>query len=163
MKLVTDMSRRSNPTYFPQQSDVPSPLTAEVRRRVRFEEVDPLGIVWHGRYPSYIEDGRAAFGERYGLTYMVMHQEGFMAPIVQMHIDYHTPLTFPEDFAIKATLHWADAVRLNFQYLITGSEDRIVATGYTVQLLTNLKKEVLLARPPFVEDFCRRWKEEGLI
>ncbi len=153
------MSRRSDILYFPQSPDAPPPLIAKVTRKVRFEEVDPLGIVWHGRYPSYIEDGRAAFGERYGLNYLDMYKERFLAPIVQMHLDYHTPLSFPEEFTITAALHWTDAVRLNFQYLITGQEGRVAATGYTVQLLTNFNREVLLARPPFVEEFCRRWKE----
>jgi hypothetical protein len=29
---------------------------------VRFNEADPLGIVWHGHYIRYFEDGREAFG-----------------------------------------------------------------------------------------------------
>ncbi|HAS16742.1 MAG TPA: acyl-CoA thioesterase [Nitrospiraceae bacterium] len=154
------MRRRNNPLYFPHIPDAPHPITAQVKRKVRFEEVDPLGIVWHGRYPSYIEDGRAAFGEKYGIGYLDMYRENFMAPVVQMHIDYHSPLSFPEEFTITASLHWAESVRLNFQYLITGHDGRVVSTGYTVQLLMNLKREVLLARPEFVEDFCRRWKEK---
>ena len=152
------MSRRSDILYFPQSPDSPLPLTAQASRKVRFEEVDPLGIVWYGRYPSYLEDGRTAFGEKYGLNYLDMHKENFLAPIVQMHLDYHSPLAFPEEFTITAALHWTDAVKLNFQYTITGQEGRIAATGYTVQLLTNFNREVLLARPVIVEDFCRRWK-----
>ena len=30
--------------------------------RVRFNETDPLGIVWHGNYISYFEEGRESFG-----------------------------------------------------------------------------------------------------
>lgn len=156
------MRRRNNPLYFSHIPDAPPPLVAQVKRKVRFEEVDTLGIVWHGRYPSYIEDGRAAFGEKYGMGYLDMYREKFMAPIVRMHIDYHSPLRFPEDVIITASLHWTDAVRLNFQYLISGEDGRVAATGYTVQLLTNMKMEVLLARPEFVEEFCRRWKEKLL-
>jgi acyl-CoA thioester hydrolase len=29
--------------------------------RVRFVETDPLGIVWHGNYIQYFEDGREDF------------------------------------------------------------------------------------------------------
>ena len=53
------MAKISN--YFPEEGDMPKPLVAEVKRRVRFEEIDLLGMVWHGRYPSYFEDGRIAF------------------------------------------------------------------------------------------------------
>ncbi|HLE17840.1 MAG TPA: acyl-CoA thioesterase [Syntrophales bacterium] len=156
------MIRRNNPIYFHHIPDATPPLVAHVKRKVRFEEVDTLGIVWHGRYPSYIEDGRTAFGEKYGMGYLDMYRENFMAPIVRMHIDYHIQLRFHEEFSITTSLHWTDAVRLNFQYLISGQDGRIAATGYTVQLLTNMKMEVLLARPEFVEEFCRRWKEKRL-
>lgn len=155
------MSRRGKTAYFEQVPDGPPPLVVQSNRRVRFEEVDPLGIVWHGRYPSYIEDGRAAFGEKYGLTYTDMYRERFLAPIVQMHIDYLSPLAFPDEFTITASLYWTESVRLNFQYLITGGDGRMVATGYTVQLLTNLDREVLLVRPAFVEEFCTRWRDAG--
>lgn len=156
------MRRSIDQPYFPIIPDAPPPLNVEVKRKVRFEEVDPLCIVWHGRYPSYIEDGRVAFGEKYGLDYMNMYREKFLAPIVQMGLDYHSPLTFPEEFTIKATLHWTDAARLNFQYRITGEKGNVAATGFTVQLLTSFEREVFLARPDFVEDFCRRWKENRL-
>lgn len=156
------MRRRDNPLYFPNIPDAPPPLIVQVKRKVRFEEVDSLRIVWHGRYPSYIEDGRAAFGEKYGMGYLDMYRGNFVAPIVQMHIDYRSPLLFPEEFSIITSLHWTDAVRLNFQYLITGQDGRVVATGYTVQLLTSLNREVLLVRPDFVEDFFIRWREKRL-
>jgi len=155
---------RQNKTYnhFKINHGDPAPLNAETVRRVRFEEVDPLGIVWHGRYPSYIEDGRAAFGEKYGIGYDDMYREKFMAPIVQMHIDYHQSLLFPEDFKIITRLHWSDAVKMNFSYKIIKDTDTVVATAYTVQVLTDFKQNFLLARPPFVQDFCSRWKK-GLL
>ena len=154
--------RRKRKPYFPPQEDAPPPLTAVVRRRVRFEEVDPLAIVWHGRYPSYMEDGRAAFGERYDLGYATMRRENFLAPIVQMHIDYHSPLRFREEMTITTRLHWSDAARLNFDYLIEGESGITAATAYTVQLFTNLEKEILLARPPYMELFCERWRSGEL-
>jgi len=38
--------------------------------RVRFVETDPLGIVWHGNYIQYFEDGREAFGRHHGISYL---------------------------------------------------------------------------------------------
>ena len=40
--------------------------------RVRFNETDPLGIVWHGNYLKYFEDGREAFGKEFGMEYLDM-------------------------------------------------------------------------------------------
>jgi acyl-CoA thioester hydrolase len=35
--------------------------------RVRFNETDALGIVWHGYYLHYFEEGREAFGRKHGI------------------------------------------------------------------------------------------------
>ena len=153
---------RNKKPYFIPESDGPPPLSATTNRKVRFEEVDPLGIVWHGRYPSYFEDGRVAFGDKFDLSYVTMRKENFYAPIVKMHIDYHHTLKYHEEITIISTLHWSDAARLNFEYEILNEAGQLAATGYTVQLLTNLEKETLMTRPEFVEKFCDRWRK-GLI
>lgn len=156
------MARRNRDGPFPRDPDAPAPLSARVDRRVRFEEADPLGIVWHGRYASYLEDGRAAFGEKYGLAYLDMHREGFVAPIAQMHIDYLSPLRFGEDFTVTATLHWNEAVRLDFEYRIDGADGTKVATAYTVQILQNMDREILLVWPEYLEALRDRWEKGEL-
>ncbi len=153
------MSRRSKKKYFIEEPDAPKPLIAECSRVVRFEEVDPLTIVWHGRFPSFLEDGRAAFGKKYRMGYMDMYEAGFLAPIVQMHIDNHNPLQFGEEFLIRARLHWTQAVRMNFSYEIVKGDNIPVATGYTVQLFTDLQRNVMLVRPDYIEEFMRDWQE----
>ena len=33
-------------------------LVTTTQTKIRFSEIDPLGIVWHGHYVKYMEDGR---------------------------------------------------------------------------------------------------------
>ena len=147
--------------FFDQDPQGPPPLKVTTTRRVRFEETDLLGIVWHGCYVSFLEDGRVAFGDRYGLSYMSFKNERIAAPIVQMHIDYHAPLYFDETFEIETTLYWCNALRLNFDYLIRKKE-RKIAKGYTVQLLTDLSGDLLLMPPAMVSAFREKWQEGAL-
>lgn len=156
---------RQNKTFnhFKQQPTDPQPLESTAVRRVRFEEVDAMRIVWHGRYAGFLEDGRAAFGARYGIGYDDMMRENFMAPIVQMHIEYHRPLRFNEEFTIHTRLHWTEAVKMNFSYQLLKNDGNVAATAYTVQVLTDMDGRYLLSRPPYVSKFCRRWQEGELI
>ncbi len=144
--------------YFPVRPDQPPPLRATVERRVRFEEVDPLGIVWHGRYPSYFEDARVALGELYGIGYLDFYRQGILAPIKKMHFDYQRPLRFGDLFTVEGILHWSDAVRLNFEFVIRNSLGAVATTGYTVQMLIDREENVLLLHPPFFADFRARWQ-----
>ncbi len=144
--------------YFPYQVDAPQPLRCSVERVVRFEEVDPLGIVWHGRYPSYFEDGRVLLGEKYGIGYMDFYRQGIVAPIKQLHVDYQRPLQFGEPFSIEAILHWTDATRLNHEFILRNATGEVTTTGYSVQLLLDQQQNVLMLPPPFYEDFRQRWQ-----
>ena len=156
------MSRRDRTIYFPAAPGCPRPLAVECRRKVRYEECDPLGVAWHGRYVSFFEDGRTAFGEKYGLTYLNMYDGNFLAPIVQLCVEFFQPLRFLEEMLIRTELCWTEAARLNFQYRISGADGKPKAAGYTVQLLTGRDLQPLLVRPPLLEDFCRRWSRNEL-
>lgn len=152
------MSRR----YFPVQEGAPQPLRVTVERQVRFEEVDPLAIVWHGRYPSFFEDGRVAFGAKYGIGYLDCYAQGFLTPIKKMHVDYYRPLRFPEPFTVEAILHWTPAARMNFEFIIRNEAGEVTTTGYTVQMMVDVEQNVLLIPPPFMRDFLERWQDGRL-
>jgi len=156
------MGRFGRTAYFKPEKGAPHPLEAQVSRVVRFEEVDSLRIVWHGHFASFFEDGRTAFGKKYGLGYLDMHKEGFLAPLAQLHFDYHTPMSFGEGFIIKARAIWSEAAKLIFEYEIRGAENRLAVTGYSVQLFTDLNFQIQMVTPSFLETFRQRWKEGSL-
>jgi len=149
-------------SYFPIVKDAPASLSLTVTRRVRFEEVDSMAIVWHGCYPSYFEEGRVALGRRYGISYSDFIREHIPVPVRQMQIDYHRPLRFDEEFEIRTTLHWSDAARINFEYEIGTARGQLVCTGCTVQLMLDRNFDVLLSPPPFFTAFLERWKQGEL-
>ncbi len=148
--------------YFPPVTDAPAPLWLTVRRHVRFEEVDSMGVVWHGHYPSYFEDGRVALGHRYGISYSDFIRERVPVPVRQIQIDYHYPLQFEEEFEVKTLLHWSDAARINFEYEIRNARGQLACTGCTVQLMLDRDLNVLLAPPPFFAAFLNRWRQGEL-
>ena len=146
--------------YFDTCADDPQSLCAETNSRVRFEEVDSIGMVWHGRYTSYFEDGRISFGDKYGLNYQSFIQHRTMAPIVQMHFDFKFPLRFDETIRILTCLHWNEAMRLDFSYRIFNHEDKLSASGYTVQVLTEPDGTVLFVPPEWIIEFRKKWQND---
>ena len=69
-------------------------LTDRTTIKVRFSEIDSMQIVWHGEYVRYFEDGREAFGKRYGLDYMSIYREGYVVPIVDLTCQFKQPKSF---------------------------------------------------------------------
>lgn len=148
--------------WFPKIDGAPEPLTLTVERQVRFEEVDAVGIVWHGRYPSYFEDARVALGARYGLGYMDFYAQDVVAPIKKMHIDYHRPLRFEDTFTIEGRWHWTEAARLNYEFIIRNEQQQLVTSGYSVQMLLDRDHNLLVVPPLFYQQFLAKWKEGNL-
>lgn len=152
------MMRKKEP-YFERIQGSPGPLVVEVKRRVRFSEVDPLAIVWHGRYPSYFEEGSEEMGRRCGLSYKDFYEAGLRAPIVKLHIDYFKPLRLAEEFTIRTALIWDTAARLNTEYYLLKNDGSIATSGYTVQVFTYASSgEVCMVSPVILERCRERWK-----
>src|SRR5436190_1686628 len=125
---------------------------------VRFNEADPLGIVWHGHYIRYFEDGREAFGKDHGLGYMDICRRGFITPVVSVQCDYKKPLRFGESVIVETTYVPCEAARIKFTYrLYNADTNELVAVGSSVQVFLDKAGSVLqLNNPPFFEV----WKQQ---
>lgn len=123
---------------------------------VRFNEADPLGIVWHGHYVRYFEDGREAFGHAYGLSYLDVYHHGFSVPIVKFQCDYKRSLRYGDKMIVETTYTPCDAAKLMFSYqLYNAATLELVAKGSSVQVFMDLKtNSLVLTNPPFFE----HWK-----
>lgn len=138
--------RRPAPTRFLEE-------TTDIE--VRFQEVDALGIVWHGHYLSYFEVARFAFGERYGLDYRTILDAGYITPIVRSEVDYYLPARFGDTLTVHARLHPEPGARVTFSYLARTRRGEELAAGLTVQVFTDLSGELVLVRPAFYEKWLQ--------
>jgi acyl-CoA thioester hydrolase len=132
-------------------------LTNTTQVTVRFNEVDSLGIVWHGHYLKYIEDGREAFGAQYGLGYLDVYQQGFLIPIAKMEFDYKRSVAYGQTLLVETTFWDCEAAKLIFTYVLSNAlTGEVVATGRSMQVFLNNKRELNLTIPPFFAD----WKKK---
>lgn len=131
-------------------------LTETYDIRVRFNETDPLGIVWHGYYIHYFEDGREAFGRKYGISYLDVNKNGYATPIVKSSSEHKLPLQYGDVATIETTFINTPAAKMIFSYKIMNAEGKVVCTGNTVQVFVNNEGELSLTNPEFYET----WKQQ---
>ena len=117
-----------------------------------------LGVVWHGNYIRYFEDGREAFGAEHGLGYLDVYHAGLVTPIVKLSCDYKRPLAYGDSMLIETTFIDSPAARIHFIYkLYHLSRHELVAEGETTQVfLERESRTLLLNTPPFFEDWKQR-------
>jgi acyl-CoA thioester hydrolase len=131
-------------------------LTISHDIRVRFNETDPLGIVWHGYYITYFEDGREAFGRHHGISYLDVDKHGFTTPIVKSVCEHKLSLRYGDVARIETTIVDSPAAKMIFIYKIFDTNNKVVATGETVQVFMNREGELMLTNPPFFEEWKRK-------
>lgn len=133
-------------------------ISFESEIRVRFNETDPLGIVWHGNYITYFEDGREAFGRHHGLSYLDQKEYGFATPIVKSECEHKRPLKYGEIATIKTTFIDSPAAKMIFKYEIFNAKKEVVCEGKTVQVFVDKcgEGELSLTLPLFFENWKRK-------
>ena len=128
------------------------------RFRVRFVEVDALGIVWHGHYLAYFELGREAFGEEYGIGYADIRAAGLVAPVVHASCDYLQPARHGQELAVFTRLHASASAKIEFSYEVRRADDDVLlASGRSTQVFTDEQGDLLLNQPRLMQAFYGQW------
>jgi len=136
-------------------------LSGIVEVNVRFNEADPLGIVWHGHYIRYFEDGREAFGNEHGIGYLDFYKKGFVIPVVSVQCDFKRSLKYGERVIVESIFIPCAAAKIKFEYkLYNAATKQVVATGSSVQVFLDKETSTLqLVNPSFFED----WKTKNAL
>lgn len=139
--------------------NAPNSLSFTEKIRVRFNETDPLGIVWHGYYIAYFEEGREAFGRHYGISYLEIQKQGYTTPIVKSVCEHKLPLRYGEVATIETTFVNTPAAKMIFHYKILNENNQVVCTGETIQVFLDLENNLTLNNPPFYQDWKLKHKQ----
>lgn len=123
---------------------------------VRFSEVDSLGIVWHGNYIIYFEDGREAFGIKHGISYLDVQKQGFTTPIVKSYCEHKLPLKYGESARIETSFVDSPAAKMIFRFRIFNTQDQLVCFGETTQVFLDKEGNLVLNIPAFFENWKRK-------
>lgn len=113
--------------------------SAEMETKVQFFDLDPMEIVWHGRYVKYLEMVRCELLDKIGYNYVQMKQSGYAWPIIDMHLRYAAPATFGQVLKLRADIvEWES--RLKIDYVISDA-----ATGKRLNRATTMQVAVEIA------------------
>ena len=134
-----------------------SPWNGEVELQVQFYDIDPMEVVWHGRYIEYFEAARCALLDKIGYNYGEMKESGYMWPIIDLQVRYANPATFRQRIKVRAAIvEWEN--RLKMEYLVTdAASGQRLTRGFTTQVAVQIdKREMCFLSPPVL------WQKLGL-
>jgi acyl-CoA thioester hydrolase len=123
-------------------------VSASVRTRPEFYDLDPMNIVWHGNYTRFFELARFALLDKIDYSYEQMRSSGYMWPIIDMRIRFYRPLRLRQWIDVNAALiEWE--TRLGIDYLVRDADDgRRLTKGRTLQVAVDAETEEMLWETP---------------
>ena len=105
-------------------------LATQTLIRVRFSDVDSMGMVWHGQYIKYFEDGREDFGSKFGISYLDLYKQGFLIPLVQIKCDYKKPLVYGDTALVETRFVESESAKILFDYTVYNNKTHdVIARG----------------------------------
>jgi acyl-CoA thioester hydrolase len=104
--------------------------TVEVR--VRYTEVDRMGVAHHRNHFVWFEIGRTELMRECGLPYAAVEDEGIFLPVIESSCAYHAPARYDEVLRVRTTVRDMGRVRATFAYRLERAADgRLLAAGTT--------------------------------
>jgi len=115
----------------------------EIEERVRYSETDQMGVAHNKSYFEWFEIGRTEFCRQRGVSYKEIETLGFYLVVVEAFCKYRRPLRYDDVFMIHVSLREIAPKKAVFDYeLLTREGRKLIASGYTVHIVTNAKGEV---------------------
>jgi acyl-CoA thioester hydrolase len=132
-------------------------MTKDTVVRVRYPEVDRMGVAHHSSYFVWFEIARTEWLRATGRSYRDLEDvEGIQLPVVRAGARYRAPARYDDRLEIRALPVSARGARVRFEYEVRreGRVAPVLATGYTEHAAVN--REGKPVRVP--EDLRRRFE-----
>ena len=120
-------------------------LSSSTEIRVRYEETDQMGVVYHAKYFNWFEVARIQLLDEIGIPYKELEKEGYFLPVLSCSAIFKHPAHFDDRLIIKLEISLASLLRLKVAYEVW-RKDLMIATGTTQHAF--ISKDGKVIRPP---------------
>ncbi len=104
----------------------------ETKIRVRYQETDQMGVVYHSNYFIWFEIARTELIRSIGITYKDIENKGLLLPVVDVSCQYKISAKYDEELLVLVKISKYTGLRIEFTYEVVRMADRqLLASGYT--------------------------------
>ena len=100
------------------------PFDASVR--VRYEETDRMGVVYHGKYLEYFEVGRTEWLRARGFAYRDIEAAGTALVVTDAHARYLAPARYDDVLIVRTRVAEMGRASIRFRYEVLREGETLV-------------------------------------
>lgn len=106
----------------------------ETRTRVRYQETDQMGVVYHSNYIIYFELGRTEWLRTQGMTYAEMEKQGMFLAVTDAQARYLASAFYDDVLLIRTRLVDHGPVTVRFGYEVFNEKTMTLLCKGTTEL-----------------------------
>ena len=136
-------------------------ITGITKFRVRYQETDRMGVVYHSNYLVWFEIGRTELFRKIGISYPDLENKGYFLVVTEANCKYKAPATYDDEVEILTQLAELKNSTLTFNYEVR-KESALIANGTTRHAFIDTNGKVIRI-PAMLTEALRIPRHGGVI
>lgn len=130
-------------------------IRSEQKIRIRYDEVDKMGYLYHGNYAAYFHAGRTELLRKFGLSDIELEKQDIILPVIEMNTKYLKPILYDEIITIKTQLKEFSAVRIKFFYQVYNQDEKLATEADMTLVFVNNKSRRPIRISPDIQKMIK--------
>ena len=105
------------------------------------QHTDHAGVMWHGSYFNFLEEGRIDALNKVGITYSTLSKKGYEIPVISAQIKYKISFKHGEKLLLKSQFNLVNKIKLKCKTLFLKVNGDIGAEALIELVLVRKEKD----------------------
>jgi len=101
-------------------------IVSENKIRIRYDEVDKMGYVYHGNYAKYYHIGRTELLRKIGISDKELESDNIKLPVIEMSIKYVKLIFYDDIITVKTSLHNIPTSKMIFHHEVCNYNNEVI-------------------------------------
>ena len=129
----------------------------KINKIVLPQNSDHAGVMWHGNYFNWLEEGRINALSEVGVNYFDLTKRGFDLPLINSSIKYIKPIYLGDIIIIESIFNIGKSPKINvIQKLLNKKKEVLTIAEVNMVLINKDNFTIIRRRPEFLSKaFCK--------
>ena len=123
----------------------------KINKTVLPQHSDHAGLMWHGTYFNWLEEGRINALSKAGINYLDLTKEGFELPLIKTSIKYILPLRLGDNITVESLFDIGKNPKIKvYSKFINESRQLMTVAEVSLVLVNKNNFSIIRKRPDFI-------------
>ena len=123
----------------------------KINKLVLPQHSDHAGVMWHGTYFNWLEEGRINALLKAGINYVDLTKNGFELPLIDTSIKYISPLFLGENITIETRFKISKSPKIKIHSKFMNNSKKVLTIAeVNLVLIDKNSFSIIRKRPDFI-------------